>query len=141
MVDIDDFAFELECAAEWRRQQAAEYKTAAELLGKLTREVRALEGSLVHHELDAAMNETLKVKYSIVELTAYRRELGITQFPDSGEIYLRKLMEILLAPVHAQSRSREDVKSAGGETASRHLPHPLFSRALVMCRRMIEARA
>jgi hypothetical protein len=102
MIDLEDFAFELECVAEWRRQSASpRCRTAADLLTRLAREVRALKTNRVRKLLDDALKAALQAKFYDVEgLTAYRRRIGFTEFPRTGEEYLEKVIRILKASIH-----------------------------------------
>jgi hypothetical protein len=102
MIDLEDFAFELECVAEWRRQSASpRCRIAADLLTRLAREVRALKTNRVRKLLDDALKAALQAKfYDIEGLNAYRRQIGFTKFPRSGEEYLEKVIRILQAPIY-----------------------------------------
>jgi hypothetical protein len=104
MIDLEDFAFELECAAEWRRQSASPRSQAAgDLLARLAREVRALKTNRVRKLLDDALNAALQAKfYDIEGLNAYRRRIGFTEFPRTGEEYLEKVTRILRAPAYGR---------------------------------------
>jgi hypothetical protein len=105
MIDLEDFAFELECAAEWRHQSASpRSRLAGDLLARLAREVRALKTNRVRKLLDDALKAALEAKfYNIEGLNAYRRQIGFTEFPRSGEEYLEKVIRILKAPIYERA--------------------------------------
>jgi len=105
MIDLDDFAFELECVAEWRHQSAGQQsQTAGDLLVRLAREVSALKTNRIQKLLDDALKAALQAKfYNLEGLNAYRKQIGFTEFPRTGEEYLEKVIRILLVPVYEQS--------------------------------------
>jgi hypothetical protein len=94
---------ELERAADWRikkfgedpsdRQSAA----AATLLSRLASELRGLRGSPAYAEYLAILNWL--GEFDVMEDFAerahdYRMHIGIDQFPENGEAYLRALTDI-----------------------------------------------
>jgi hypothetical protein len=117
MIDLEDFAFELECAAEWRHQSASpRSRIARDLLARLAREVRALKTNRIRKLLDDALKAALEANfYDIEGLNGYRRQIGFTEFPKTGEEYLEKVIRILKAPIyerHLESREARPVKIA-----------------------------
>jgi hypothetical protein len=94
----------LEYQAEWRRQKADEYPDdrrnidAAELLERLAREVRNLEG---RNDLRVCRVEKFfeevgpdsGVRFLEVQ-SEYHRQIGFWKFPSSGGEYLDDLIEL-----------------------------------------------
>jgi hypothetical protein len=96
-------AAELERAADWRIKKFGEdpadeaSATAAGLLQKLADDVRGLRGSAVYTEYLAILNWL--GEFDVMEDFAerahdYRTRIGIDQFPENGEAYLRALIAL-----------------------------------------------
>ena len=96
-------AADLEAAAEWRlrkvdadpddRQSAA----AAQRLQKLAEDLRQMPVSPLHRELGAICNwlaESDDISDFAQMAHDYRMRIGIDAFPDSGEDYLRALLDL-----------------------------------------------
>jgi hypothetical protein len=95
-------AAELERVADWRIKKLgadpsdAESATAAKLLQKLADDLRRLGESPVYAEYRAIcgwLDEYDGMEDFADRADAYRRRIGIDQFPASGEEYLRTLTE------------------------------------------------
>jgi hypothetical protein len=94
---------DLERAAEWRLRcvdqdpQDSKSAAAAALLQKLADELRALQGSMLYRELGAICNwlaESDDISDFAQRAHDYRRRIGIDVWPESGEAYLRALLEM-----------------------------------------------
>jgi hypothetical protein len=96
-------AVELERAADWRIKKLggnpadAESAVAATLLQKLADDLRQTPGSMAYTEYTAILNWL--GEFDVMEDFAeraleYRMRIGVDQFPDSGEAYLRALIQL-----------------------------------------------
>jgi len=105
-MDMDDDPPEvqdLERAAEWRLrcvdQNPLDSKSteAAALLQRLANELRALQGSTLYRELGAICNwlaESDDISDFAQRAHDYRRRIGVDVWPESGEAYLRILLDM-----------------------------------------------
>ena len=105
-MDMDDDPPEvqdLERTAEWRLrcvdQNPLDSKSteAAALLQRLANELRALQGSTLYRELGAICNwlaESDDISDFAQRGHDYRRRIGIDVWPESGEAYLRTLLDM-----------------------------------------------
>ena len=93
-------AEELERAASWRIRKVGNdpgdirSAAAAQLLSRLAEEVRRLRGSAAYTEYLAILNwlGEFDVMEDFAErANAYRMRIGIEDFPEDGEAYLRAL--------------------------------------------------
>ena len=94
---------DLERAAEWRLRCVDRNpgdKTSAEaaaLLQRLAHQLRGLQGSPLYRELGAICNwlaESDDISDFAQRAQDYRLRIGVDVWPDSGEAYLRALLEI-----------------------------------------------
>ena len=117
MFDLEFEAQDLEYSAEWRREKAKQYPedwrniAAAELLDKIAMEVRAMEGSEIHCQISAAINERLDAKGDFgsffEEWSDYKRRIGFWEFP-SGKEYLSDMLKGMLKYWHHVSEEIAD---------------------------------
>lgn len=94
---------DLERAAEWRLRSVdqdprdSKSAEAAALLQRLADELRVLQGSTLYRELDAICNwlaESDDISDFAQRAHDYRRRIGIDVWPESGEAYLRALLDM-----------------------------------------------
>lgn len=94
---------DLERAAEWRLrcvdQDPRDSKSAgaAALLQRLADDLRLLQGSTLYRELGAICNwlaESDDISDFAQRAHDYRRRIGIDVWPESGEAYLRALLDM-----------------------------------------------
>ena len=94
---------ELERAADWRIRKAGEDPTdaqsaaAAKLLQHLADDLRGLRSSPAYTEYLAILNwlGEFDVTEEFAErANAYRSRIGVEQFPENGEAYLRALIAL-----------------------------------------------
>ena len=100
--DLPDVA-ELERTAEWRLRLVdadpgdAASAAAARLLQRLAADLRGLQGSSMHRELGAICNwlaESDDISDFAMLAHEYRQRIGIDAHPESGEAYLRALLDL-----------------------------------------------
>ena len=94
---------DLERAAEWRLRrvdqdlQDSRSAEAAALLQRLANELRELQGSTLYRELGAICNwlaESDDISDFAQRAHDYRRRIGVDIWPESGEAYLRTLLDM-----------------------------------------------
>lgn len=101
MFDLEQEALGVEHTAEWRRRKAEEYPEdtrnleAAEQLEKLAAEVRSLQGSDLHHQLDRLASTTTDMFYLYEWQSEYLRLIGFSQACPTGREFLSDMIEKL----------------------------------------------
>jgi len=94
---------DLERAAEWRLSRVdldphdSKSAEAAALLQRLANELRPLQGSSLYRELGAICNwlaESDDISDFAQRAHDYRQRIGVDVWPESGEAYLRALLDM-----------------------------------------------
>jgi hypothetical protein len=103
MTGVPPEVVELEAAADWRLRMVdadpddSQSAAAAERLQRLADDLRRYRATSLHAELGAICN-WLAESDDITDFAQlahdYRRRIGIDAFPDTGEDYLRALLDI-----------------------------------------------
>ncbi len=122
IIGLAEMTENLEGNASWRRDKAAQHPDdtrnteAAEILERLAIEVGKLGSSPLFHELEKLDEEILAIDDDTLSLiedeSEYHRAIGFHSFPDSGEEYLKGLVEIYSAHLEkVKARTNRHVES------------------------------
>lgn len=102
MFDLEQEALSIDCTAEWRRSKAEEFPEdtrnleAAELLEELATDLRKLEGSDLHRQIDRITDLDDDALFKWCEQSSeYQRQIGFSKCCPSATAYLADLIETI----------------------------------------------